>query len=180
MMTDTKLQYHGETVTLKELRCFAWGKSKGYKVVAEYDGIPFAPFEGFWELDRMLELAGHGKPAYYHSKHIPLPDVQAVVEDVNNSYRVKAVYKADGASMVTLQDVITERDNRRAEIEAIEPRDYSKRVTNEKGFFTFGSRKPKSEPKLVDRFAHGEKLHRTSEWFVDTKDGEYIPRKLVA
>ena len=74
-MTTEKLYHHNKVVQLTELRCFSYGRKRGYKVIAEYDGIPMPAFEAFWELDSMLEMAGYGKPEFQHGKHIPLPDI---------------------------------------------------------------------------------------------------------
>lgn len=155
--------YKGETVTLKRLECFKFGKKRGYTVYAEYDGIELASFKDYWELDDMLEQAGHGKPTYQYGAIIELADVQAVLKVQENQYRVGAIYKMDDTSTVTRDEIIQaqteKRKVRRGSHKKYEGLSISERIALAQKE-RYEAKQADKQAEMDKRFAHGEKLIR--------------------
>jgi hypothetical protein len=111
----------------------------------------------------MLEAAGHARIAYKPSAIIPMPNIMVELVAHENSYRVGAVYKADGKTKVTRAEALqAESDKRKARQDSRE--DYVGLSTMQQ-IALVQKRKQDAhiaalEAKHAWRFVHGEQMIR--------------------
>jgi hypothetical protein len=103
----------GKGAYLTQVRCGNHSTKRRYKVTVEWDATSQPTFEDFVELDMMLEAAGHARIAYKPSAIITMPRIMVELIAHENSYRVGAVYKADGKTKVTRAEALQAQSDKR-------------------------------------------------------------------